>query len=111
MIQVASPAKTLYFLNEQLRDIQKVRRNELESYTDTLRAKNRILNSELVSLISKMDTLTQMAFERKEQRIENMRLDSFRLMSYMLLVAILSLFISYLVIQRDLRQKKNRVWR
>ena len=107
MIQVASPAKTLYFLNEQLRDIQKVRRNELESYTDTLRAKNRILNSELVSLISKMDTLTQMAFERKEQRIENMRLDSFRLMSYMLLVAILSLFISYLVIQRDLRQKEK----
>ena len=107
LIQVASPAKTLYFLNEQLRDIQKVRRNELESYTDTLRAKNRILNSELVSLISKMDTLTQMAFERKEQRIENMRLDSFRLMSYMLLVAILSLFISYLVIQRDLRQKEK----
>lgn len=110
-IQVAVPTKTLYTLNEQLIEMQVERRHDLESYTDTLRMKNRILNKELVNLISKMDSLTQTAFRQKEQRIEDMRQSSFRLMSYVLAVAIALLFISYLIIQRDLwqREKSRRV--
>lgn len=104
-LQVAAPAKTFYELNEQLVEMQKERRHDLESYTDTLRTKNRKLNIELVNLISQMDGLAQTAFRQKEQRIDNMRQKSFRLMSYVLGVAIVLLLLSYLIIQRDLRQK------
>lgn len=106
-IQVKAPVVTLYALNEQLIEMQEQRRYELENYTDTLKLKNKILNNELMNLISQMDTLTQSAFQQKEQKIEDMRQSSFRLMSYVLAGAILLLFVSYLVIQRDLRQKEK----
>lgn len=109
-IQVAASTKTFYELNEQLIEIQEERRHDLESYTDTLRAKNRKLNIELVNLISQMDGLAQTAFRQKEQRIDNMRQKSFRLMSYVLGVAIVLLLLSYLIIQRDLRQKEKSRW-
>lgn len=106
-IQVPAPAKTFYELNEQLIEMQEERRDALESYTDTLRVKNRKLNIELVNLISQMDGLAQAAFRQKEQRIDDMRQKSFRLMSYVLGVAIVLLLLSYLIIQRDLRQKEK----
>lgn len=106
-IQVKVPAMSLNSLNEQLIEMQEQRRHELESYVDTLRLKNRILNKELMNLISQMDDLAQNAFRQKEQKIEDMRQSSFRLMSYVLAVAILLLLASYLVIQKDLRQKEK----
>lgn len=106
-IKVATPVVALYALNEQLIEMQEQRRRELESYTDTLRLKNRILNHELMALISQMDSLAQTAFQRKEQKIIDMRQSSFRLMSYVLAVAIILLLASYLIIQRDLRQKEK----
>ncbi|WP_455674413.1 ATP-binding protein [Phocaeicola sp.] len=106
-IQVPAPTKTFYELSEQLIEMQEERRHDLESYTDTLRARNRRLNIELVNLISQMDGLAQTAFRQKEQRIDDMRQNSFRLMSYVLGVAIVLLLLSYLIIQRDLRQKEK----
>lgn len=106
-IQVKAPVVTLYTLNEQLIEMQEHRKRELERYTETLRLKNRILNNELMNLISQMDSLAQTAFRQKEQKIEDMRQRSFRLMSYVLAGAILLLLASYLVIQRDLRQKEK----
>lgn len=90
--------------------MQEQRRNELESYIDALRLKNRILNSKLMALISNMDNLTQIAFQQREQRIGNMRQSSFRLMSYVMVIATILLFVSYLIIQRDLlhREKSRR---
>lgn len=106
-IQVAAPAKTFYELNEQLIEMQEERRNALESYTDTLRTKNRKLNIELMNLISQMDSLAQTVFRQKEQRMDDMRQKSFRMLSYVLGVAIVLLLLSYLIIQRDLRQKEK----
>lgn len=87
--------------------MQEERSHDLESYTDTLRLKNTKLNNELIKLIASMDNLAQTAFRQKEQKIEEMRQQSFRLMSYVLAVAIVLLVTSYLIIQRDLRQKEK----
>lgn len=109
-IKVTAPVVSFHALNEQLIEMQEQRRNELKSYIDTLRLKNRILNSKLMALISKMDNLAQIAFQQREQRIENMRQSSFRLMSYVMVIATILLFVSYLIIQRDLlhREKSRR---
>ncbi len=106
-IQVAAPVETLYTLNEQLIEMQEERKHDLMSYADTLRLKNTKLNNELMKLITRMDNLAQTAFQQKEQKIEEMRQHSFRFMSYVLAVAIVLLVISYLIIQRDLRQKER----
>lgn len=106
-IHVAAPVETFYTLNEQLIEMQEERRHDLVSYTDTLRLKNTKLNNELMKLITQMDNLAQTAFQQKEQKIEKMRRHSFRFMSNVLAVAIVLLVISYLIIQRDLRQKER----
>lgn len=106
-VQVAAPTKPLYALNEQLIEMQQERIHNLENYTDKLRKKNTELNYELMSLISQIDNLIQMAFQKKEQQLKDMRLKSFRLMVCVSGIAIVLLLISYLIIQRDLRQKRK----
>ena len=105
-IQVASSKVPASALNEQMIEMQEQRRHELESNTDTLRIKNKILNHELMTLISQMDSLAQTAFQKKGQKVEEMRQNSFWLMSYVLAIAIILLLVSYCVIHRDLRQKE-----
>lgn len=104
-VQVTAPAKPLYELNKLLIGMQEERRHNLENYTDMLRQKNMELNCELMSLILQVDNLTQTAFKQKEEQLEDMRQKSFKLMVYISVVAITLLLISYLIIQRDLRQK------
>ncbi len=106
-VQISSPAKPLYKLNERLIEMQQERRHNLENYTDMLRKKNTELNSELMSLILQLDNLTQTVFKQKEERLEDMRQKSFKLMGYVLGAAITLLLIFYLIIQRDLRQKEK----
>lgn len=106
-IQVAAPKVPVSALNEKLIEMQEQRRRELESYTDTLSIKNKILNHELMTLISHMDSVAQIAFQQKGQKVEEMRQNSFCLMSYVLAIAIILLLVSYLVIHRDLRQKER----
>lgn len=106
-IRVVTPGVNLSAPDEQLIEMQEQHQHELESYADTLRIKNRILNHELMTLILRMDSLAQAVFQQKGQRMEQMRQNSFRLMSYVLAVIILLLLASYLVIQRDLREKEK----
>ena len=106
-VQVVAPAKPLHELNEKLIEMQKEHRQDLENYTDMVRRKNKELNSELMSLISQIDGLIQIAFREKDKQLEDMRQKSFRLVAYVLIVAGVLLFISYLIIQWDLRQKEK----
>lgn len=106
-VQVAAPAKPLYELNEKLIEMQKEHRQDLESYTDMVRRKNKELNSELMKLISQIDGLIQIAFRERDKQLEDMRQKSFRLLTYVLVVAVVLLFISYLIIQWDLQQKEK----
>lgn len=104
-IETTTPAITLYALDEKMIEMQEKQRLELGKYTAILRTENRKLNNELVKLISKIDILVQTALRQKEERIAAMRQRSFRAMTYVLVVAVILLLISYLIIQRDLRQK------
>lgn len=106
-VQVAAPSGTLQALNDQLIEMQEERRHNLDHYADTLRRKNKKLNSELVNLISRMDALMQTAFRERELRLEEMRRGSFRLMVYVSVAAIVLLLASYLIIQRDLRKRER----
>ena len=111
IIGTTTPAVTLHVLDEKMIEMQKKQRFELEKYMATLRMENRKFNNELVKLISKIDLLAQIALRQKEERIAAMRQRSFRAMTYVLVVAVILLFISYLIIQRDLhlKAKSHRV--
>ena len=105
MIQVAPSTKELYSLNARLIELQKERINDLKYYTDNLTHENVELNNRLTGLVDQLDRQAQTKFQSKEIQIMNMRINSFRMIAYVFGISIILLFISYVIIYRDI--KKN----
>lgn len=104
-IQVPLPANPLHSLNEQLIS----RRQQINNYTDSLRIQNRELNRKLYALIQYLDEQSQKAFLSKESHVKESYERSVVIVTGLIVSAIILLIISYLIIQRDIREKeKNR---
>lgn len=99
--QTAPDKKLISLLNKRKRDI--------ETYTDSLRLCNRELNRKLRLLITSLDEQTWNAFRSKEERLKASYEHSTLVITGLIIFSIILLFISYLVIQRDIKVKaKNR---
>ena len=88
-------------MNEQQRDI--------DAYTDSLRLCNKELNRKLRMLITSLDEQTWTAFRNKEARLKASYEHSTLVITGLIIFSIILLFISYLVLQRDIKGKaKNK---
>ncbi len=104
-IQVPLPSNPLHSLNEQLIS----RQQQINNYTDSLRIQNRELNRKLYALIQYLDEQSQKAFLSKESHVKESYERSVVIVTGLIVSAIILLIISYLIIQRDIREKeKNR---
>lgn len=104
-IQVPNPTNPLHSLNEQL----VTRQQQINNYTDSLRIQNRELNRKLYALIQYLDEQSQKAFLSKESHVKESYERSVVIVTGLIVSAIILLIISYLIIQRDIREKeKNR---
>ncbi len=104
-IQVPNPSNPLHSLNEQLVS----RRQQINNYTDSLRIQNRELNRKLYTLIQYLDEQSQKAFLSKESHVKESYERSVVIVTGLIVSTIILLIISYLIIQRDIREKeKNR---
>ena len=104
-IQVPLPSNPLHSLNEQLVS----RQQQINNYTDSLRIQNRELNRKLYALIQYLDEQSQKAFLSKESHVKESYERSVVIVTGLIVSAIILLIISYLIIQRDIREKeKNR---
>lgn len=104
-IQVPLPFNPLHSLNEQLVS----RQQQINNYTDSLRIQNRELNRKLYALIQYLDEQSQKAFLSKESHVKESYERSVVIVTGLIVSAIILLIISYLIIQRDIREKeKNR---
>lgn len=104
-IQVPLSSNPLHSLNEQLVS----RRQQINNYTDSLRIQNRELNRKLYALIQYLDEQSQKAFLSKESHVKESYERSVVIVTGLIVSAIILLIISYLIIQRDIREKeKNR---
>jgi len=104
-IQVPLPSNPLPSLNEQLVS----RQQQINNYTDSLRIQNRELNRKLYALIQYLDEQSQKAFLSKESHVKESYERSVVIVTGLIVSAIILLIISYLIIQRDIREKeKNR---
>lgn len=96
-------------LNEKLISLQEERQRSLDIYTDSLRLHNRELNRKLRTLIARLDEQTVAAFEAKEERLISSYEESSLIIIGLVVFAIVLLFVSYLIIQRDIKIKvKNK---
>ncbi len=99
--QTTLDKKLISQINRQQRDI--------EAYTDSLRLCNKELNRKLRMMITNLDEQTWLAFRNKEERLKASYEHSSLVITGLIVFSIILLFISYLVIQRDIKVKaKNR---
>ena len=102
-IQIHVSSNSLHSLNEQLIS----RQQQINNYTDSLRIQNRELNRKLGRLIQDLDEQSQEAFLNKEIQVKESYERSTMIVTGLVISAIILLLISYLIIQRDIRQKEK----
>ena len=105
IVQILPSAKELHQFSDSLIALQQRQTAEMDAYADSLRNRNRTLNRELNRLIDDLDRQAQSAFTQREQNITEAQALSARLFTATVSAAIILLFLSYLAIHRDIRQK------
>ena len=106
-VQVLPSARELHQFSDSLITIRQRESAEIEAYTDSLRTRNRALNTELDRLIRDLDTQAQNAFTQREQKIAQAQALSLRLFTATISAAIVLLFLSYLAIHREMKRNDN----
>lgn len=91
--------------NNKLISLQEERQRDMEILTDSLRLHNRELNRKLRTLITSLDEQTLLAFQSKEARLKQSYKYSTSIITGLIIFSILLLVVSYLIIQRDIREK------
>lgn len=103
-IQVMPSTKELHAFSDSLIAMQQRQANEMDTYTDSLRMRNRELNKALNRLIGDLDEQAMTAFEHREQKIAEAQTMSTRLFTITISAAIVLLFLSYLTIHREIKR-------
>lgn len=91
--------------SKKLISLKNVRQREIETYMDSLRLHNKELNRKLRMLITSLNEQISIAFQNKEERLEASYNRSIHIITWLVISAIVLLAISYLIIQKDLREK------
>lgn len=104
-IRVMPSAGELHALSDSLIDMQQRQTHEMDTYTDSLRMRNRELNKALNRLIGNLDEQAMAAFEHQEQKVVEAQTVSVRLFTITISAAIVLLFLSYLTIHREIKRK------
>lgn len=105
-VEVApSASATLNILNNRLLSMQEERQETIDTYADSLRRHNKALNRKLRTLIATMDEQTERILTEKELRLEASYDRSIHIITWLVVTAIILIAASYLIIQRDFREK------
>ena len=106
-VQVLPSAQELHQFSDSLITLQRKQTAEMDAYADSLRTRNRTLNTQLNRLVSDLDRQTQAAFAEREQKIAEAQALSVRLFTATISAAIVLLFLSYLAIHREMKRNDN----
>lgn len=106
-IRIMPSNKELYAFSDSLIATQQRQAQEMDTYADSLRMRNRELNKTLNSLVSDLDRQAYLSFSKSEQKIEDTRNESFRQLAITLSVAVILLFLSYLTIHHEIKRNAD----
>ena len=104
-VQVPPNTTRLNTLREKLLTIQEERQEAIDTYTDSLRNHNKELNRKLRTLINTMNEQTEQVLEAKSRHLQESYDRSMHIITWLVISAIILIAASYLIIQRDLREK------
>jgi len=103
-VQVPLSPGSLQSLNTRLVSLQRERREDIGSHTDSLRIRNRELNRKLFALLGNISDHAQAAFRDREEQIAQAHQRSTSIITGLIIAAILLLVFSYLIIQKHLKR-------
>ena len=106
-VQVVPSAQELHEFSDTLITLQRKQTAEMDAYADSLRTRNRTLNTQLNRLVSDLNIQAQTAFGQREQKIAEAQNTSARLYTVTISTAIILLFLSYLTIHRELKRNAD----
>lgn len=96
-------------VDKELLALKNERQRNIETYTDSLRLHNKELNGKLRTLITSLDEQALFALQNKELRLKDSYEHSTLVITGLIIFSIILLVVSYLIIQRDIREKvRNR---
>ena len=104
-VQVAVPSKELQALNDTLLAMRQERSERMDAYADGLRRENKELDKKLYAFLTLLDAQAGKTFISRDEKIAGAQALSYRLFAATLSVAIILLFLSYLTIQREIKNK------
>lgn len=104
-VQLPPNTTQLNTLNEELQSMQEERQEAIDTYADSLCRHNKALNCKLRTLINTMNNQTERVLEAKSLHLQDSYNRSTRIITGLIVFAIVLLAISYLIIQKDLREK------
>lgn len=95
----------LYSFNRGLMAERRAQNESLKAHADSLSRQNRNLNVRLQNLISYLDGKAQADLRQQELEIAATREESYRDIGVLTTITLLMLFVSYVIIHRDMRRR------
>lgn len=102
-----STSAVLYALNKELFSMQDKLNDNIDICTDSLRRHNRVINGKLRSLMTTMNDQAEQILEEKERQLNASYDYSKSIITWLVISAVVLLVVSYLIIQKDLREKQK----
>jgi len=106
-VQVPYMTNEIRDFNERLTSARDWRNNQMESYADSLRLQNRLLNHKLYDFVSSLDNQIQLSFTEQYLEITETRWKSFRLFAIVISIVVVLFVISFFIILSDLRKEEK----
>ena len=95
-IQVPYITNEIQNFNNRLVSVIDMRNNQIETYVDSLRLQNRLLNQKLYDFVSFLDNQVQLSFIERNLEVTEVKQESFRLFIVMMSIAVFIILISFL---------------
>lgn len=106
-VQVPYITNEIQDYNKRLTSARDWRNNQMETYVDSLRLQNKLLNQKLYDFVSSMDNHIQKSFIERNMEVAEIGQGSFRLFILMISIVIFIILISFLIIQLDLHKEEK----
>lgn len=93
--------------NKRLISARDWRNNQMETYVDSLRLQNKLLNQKLYDFVSFLDNQIQQSFTERNLKVTEARQESFQLFVLIVGIAFFIILISFFIIRFDLRKEEK----
>lgn len=106
-VQVPHITNEIQDFNKRLISARDWRNNQMETYVDSLRLQNKLLNQKLYDFVSFLDNQIQQSFTERNLKVTEARQESFQLFVLIVGIAFFIILISFFIIRFDLRKEEK----